>query len=891
MLVSGAHAAFYTVSNNRDSGAGSLRRAIENANAQTGPHSIVFDISGAGPHTIRLLSPLPPVRNPIVLDGKSQDGYSDRPLIELDGSGAGPQAHGVEILSGYSTVRGLAINRFGGAGLHFATRGSNVVMACFIGTDPNGTNGMGNGIGILISDGSTENTLGGTVPADRNIISGNQEAGIALMGGDVAWNVVQGNYIGLNRTGDAAIPNLVAGLLIRDSYTNTIGGTRAGARNVISGNEGSGILIQGVLAISNVVQANFIGVDATGKRALGNTVSGIAITDTIRLTLGGVETNAGNVISGNGVFGVDLAGESHVVQGNLIGTDDEGRHPIPNGAASPGGAGIRISGAFHTIGGSDMAARNLISANRGFGGVLMTNATSCAVQCNLIGPDATGLRNLSGQQNGIVLINGTFNTIGGSGDVDGNVISGHEDTGLIFLGQSRGNVAQRNFIGSTRSGLVALGGGSGIELGPEATQNLIGGSEYSVGNLVSGNEADGMRVDGPGNFLQSNLIGVDVTGYRPLPNGGVGIALSSSNTYVAGNRIAWNGYEGVLARPESGGGNTITVNAIWLNAQLGIDLAKLGEPFGAVTLNDPMDPDTGPNGLQNFPVLTNVTVANGRLTVQGELNSRPLRSYRLEVFAVAEADASGFGEGQLFLVSTNVFTSAQGRAGFSATVKFIRRFDYISATATDLFTGDTSEFSEAKRDPRAQPDIRVSDAVVAESGNGSPVANFVVRLAPVPYSLPVSVEYTTVNGTAIAPDDYASLSGTLTFAPGETNKTISVPIVADALTETEERFYLRLGLATNGVPVDAEGIGIILDSPANSRIAELRPTSAGITVSFGALAGKRYAVEYSAVVGSGARWHPVLGSENVVGTGGQLTIIDWSREDAPVRFYRLRLLP
>jgi hypothetical protein len=206
-----ARSAFFTVTNTADSGGGSLRQAILDANAGPGPHSIAFNIDGAGPHTIRVLSPLPTIVHPVALDGDTQPGASARPRIELDGSQAGPQASGIEIAAGYSTVRGLVINRFSQAGLRLTGQGSNVVTGCFLGADLAGNLALGNGTGLLIDDGSSLNTIGGLLPKELNLISGNRDGGIALVGSNVVGNVLQGNVIGLNFTGDAPLPNGVAG--------------------------------------------------------------------------------------------------------------------------------------------------------------------------------------------------------------------------------------------------------------------------------------------------------------------------------------------------------------------------------------------------------------------------------------------------------------------------------------------------------------------------------------------------------------------------------------------------------------------------------------------------------------------------------------------------------
>jgi len=241
--------ATYLVTNTNDSGLGSLRQAIIDANNQAGPDTINFNIPGSGVRTITPLTMLPVITGAVTIDGTSQPGFVvGTPLIELNGSSAGSVA-GLEITAGNSVVRGLVINRFG-AGITLKTNGNNTVQGNFIGTNPSGTSALGNDFGgMYIHDSSNNNLIGGTTAAARNIISGNGFAnnyeGIRIY--NASGNTIQGNYIGTNAAGTAAIPNAGRGIIIGFGGTpsaapNTIiGGTSAGARNLISGNLAPGI--------------------------------------------------------------------------------------------------------------------------------------------------------------------------------------------------------------------------------------------------------------------------------------------------------------------------------------------------------------------------------------------------------------------------------------------------------------------------------------------------------------------------------------------------------------------------------------------------------------------------------------------------------------------------
>ena len=175
------------VTNPFDSGPGSLRQAIINANSHTGfGDTIAFRIPGTGVHTITPLSPLPAMTEPVIIDGTTQAGYAGSPLIELNGANAGATA-GL-VLTGGSVVRGLAINRFSGNGLTLSGNG-NTVQANYIGTNAAGTVDLGNlGNGIQIVDGAN-NLIGGPQPAVRNIVSGNQGEGIRIDGALATGNM------------------------------------------------------------------------------------------------------------------------------------------------------------------------------------------------------------------------------------------------------------------------------------------------------------------------------------------------------------------------------------------------------------------------------------------------------------------------------------------------------------------------------------------------------------------------------------------------------------------------------------------------------------------------------------------------------------------------------
>ena len=295
----------------------SLREAIEAANngANVGaPDRIEFDIAGAGPHTIDLLAALPVITEAVVIDGTTDSDYAGTPIIELNGVGAGSDVDGLVLLGDAGVVRGLVINRFGGSGIVLDGAGGHTVTGNFVGLDAAGTSDLGNA-DYGIWVRSNGNVIGGTSAGDRNVVSGNDIDGIHIDG--VADNVVQGNYIGTDASGLIAVGNAEDGIWLAGAFDNLIGGTAAGAGNVLSGNQWSGIGSSG-LSQDNAIQGNYIGVDATGTGALGNQRAGMRIEDGTGTLIGGTG-GAQNVIAHNVLDGITIvSGTGHSVLENAI---------------------------------------------------------------------------------------------------------------------------------------------------------------------------------------------------------------------------------------------------------------------------------------------------------------------------------------------------------------------------------------------------------------------------------------------------------------------------------------------------------------------------------------------------------------------------------------------
>jgi parallel beta-helix repeat protein len=296
------------VTNTNDSGPGSLRQAILDANAMEGSDTISFDIPGAGAQTIQLLSPLPDITDQLVLDGTTQPGYDGAPRVAIDGAKV-LASDGLVIRADGSTVRGLAVDSFQGIGIHVLASRVTVSQS-YAGVDPSGREAFGNGgDGIRVENGSTD-TIG-----PGNVTAGNGGHGIFLLGTVDA--VVHGNTSGTNAAGTAALPNGIDGIAVDGSGSNEI------LDNLVSGNKGQGISLFGIAFPStsaNVVQGNRVGTNADGSDTIPNAGDGIRVFNGFGNFIGGDTALQGNIVQGNGVAGVFIGSTDDTVPstGNLI---------------------------------------------------------------------------------------------------------------------------------------------------------------------------------------------------------------------------------------------------------------------------------------------------------------------------------------------------------------------------------------------------------------------------------------------------------------------------------------------------------------------------------------------------------------------------------------------
>lgn len=406
-----------------------------------------------------------------------------------------------------------------------------------------------------------------------------------------------------------------------------------------------------------------------------------------------LDANSGTIrsltINGFSQSGIDIfSGTGHLIVSNFLGTN-------PTGSAADGnqhGITLQSTVISSTIG--TPAEPNIISGNTA-DGVRLQGAGSNTIQSNIIGLNSTGTAAVPNAADGIVVDGGSSNMIGTPVTGGGNVVSGNTLMGIrVRFGGS--NVIRNNRIGANAAGNVAFPNGEhGVSVESVAAGNLIGGAAPGELNVISANGQYGVELSGGlGTVIHGNRIGTDVGG-GALGNavGGIHFISGSNDNRVGGgssaeaNIIAFNGGPGVFV--ESGAGNAIRRNSIHSNAGLGIDLFPLG-----VNPNDPQDPDTGQNNLQNYPVLTSVSFNGADSLITGTFNSTPNTTFDFDFYKSSAKDPSNFGEGEMYLGTSTFTTDSLGNANISLVVNaFDIRPLFVSATATNSSTFDTSEFA------------------------------------------------------------------------------------------------------------------------------------------------------------------------------------------------------
>ena len=584
-----------------------LRDALQRLADEGKPQRITFDLppGSDGVALIRVRLPLPLIETPgAIVDGTTQPGYLDRPIVYLEGSAA-PKASGLVITAADVELRALAAGNFERYG--FAAIGEEADRTRFLGlwsgVAPDGRSPAPNALsGLAVLSGADDARIGDHCVGCGNLLAGNSHDGRTGHGVLVAGNGTIGhriinNHIGLDVDG-AALPN-DDGILIVDGGHATIGERGIAQRNVISGNRVAGIELRDTNFLQIRLEANLIGLDLTGSRAVPNDV-GVFIND-----------GAGNV-----AIGAPLASAANVIAGNRV--------------------GIAIE----------------------------TSARNITIQGNRIGLDLSGRQVLPNTEDGISIVAGGRDVIiGGPAAADANQITGNGNA-IVIDGEATANITiQGNVIGLTLIGAEPLGNASGISVGV-ATGIRIGGRGDGEGNTIVASDGPAVALRGTtGADVSGNRIGLGPLD-EPLGNA-VGVVLQdgASDNHVQENIFADNREAGIQVIGAGAIRNRLTRN-VFLNAPgQSIDLGADGP-----TPNDPGDADAGPNNLLNTPLIDFYEHDGRAATVRGSGPGRQrVEVYRVSSprLPATLPHPSGFGGGAELLATSRVDRDGRWEVRFS----------------------------------------------------------------------------------------------------------------------------------------------------------------------------------------------------------------------------------
>ncbi len=880
----------FVVTNSNNHGAGSLREAIINANATHGTDTITFNIPGSGVKTISVVIPLPVITDRVVIDGTTQPGYAGAPLIEIDGAALGfGSGDGLMIRAGGSTVKGLSIGNFrNGSAINLIDSDGSLIQANYLGVAANGTTARQNQRGIQVSN-SNNNVIGGTTAATRNVISGNSSSSIEINTGNA--NVIQGNFIGTNAAGTAALSNSSGVVIFQTtSIDNVIGGTAPGAGNLISGHNGAGVSTNGN---GTLIQGNLIGTDVNGTSKIPNS-TGVS-TFGSNIVVGGVTAGARNVISGNNGDGVNMRGAGSKLQGNYIGTDITGTLPLSNSTNGVSAA----DGAL--IGGTVPEARNIISGNSISNVVLGSFGPGATVQGNYIGTDVTGTRVVGPTSIGVNV--GTSNNVVG-GVVAGarNVISGN-NTGIqlgSFFSGIVGNVIQGNYIGLNASGTGQLPNtGSGIVIF-DAVNSTIGGTQSEAANKIAFNGGAGVSIagTGQGNAIRGNSIfsnsglGIDLgangvtandgtdpdTGANNLQNFPVltGVLSSSNSTTIQGSlkslpntTFQIDFYTNAALDPSGNGEgaqffSTTSVNTnnngdATINATLAVGL-----PAGRVitaTATDPNGNTSEFSAANSNTAVGSVQFSVGSIGAIEDVGTLPVTVVRTGgstgSLSVDYSTANGTAiAGQDYTAASGTLTFDAGETSktisipiaddgttepdetFTVTLRNDANIEVLGAPSTLIVT---------VQDKSTVPQLSVDNVQVLEGNTGTTTDVFFTVSLSAATGRAVSVNYASANFGAFggpkcnnsAGIDYEAASGTISFSPGNTALTIPVKICGDNNAEANEGLRILLTNPTGATLLSSVGTGAILNDDVLEMLIEESGPIAGHAAALDALLGVR----------------------------------------------------
>jgi hypothetical protein len=743
-----------TVDNGNDANptAGSLRKAIVDANAAPGADIINFNIPGAGVHTFLppQLHRLPTITDQVKIDGYSQPGATPNTelvasnallLIELNGSSSGLSAIGLTIAAPNCEITGLIINNFEGNGIYFNGIPNSVgttLTGCFIGTNAAGNLAAPNGIGIFIGH-SQDIKVGDCSYAGLNLISGNANSGVVFSGTSVN-DLVCGNLIGTDKSGTGAIPNRTGVVLSSVVGPNSVGGTVEVRNNVISGNKSAGVALNKSQHV--LITTNHIGTSAQGSVKAGN-ANGIELISSDDNQIG-IDNGSRNIIAGNTLNGILIRGTSsnnHVLF-NFIGSDGIG-NPMGNGLS-----GINLI---------DDAFDNIIGSTSGGWG-------------NLIVSNSVGISSSAGVGNAIY----------------GNSIHANTKLGIDLIGTVGPELVNDPFDADKGPNnlqnypLIASAFNSGGqtmiigELGSESNKTyrieFFADVQCSPSGFGQGRSYLGHRM------VTINNFDAQFTTSFPLVSAGQWIAATATDP--DGNTSEFSPCRQVAAGPP--GTLVFSSPTYSVNENIGtatVTILRTGGSTGAVSVEYMT---SGGNGT--------ATANADYIPVSGALNwndgDASSRTFTIPVVddVLDEPDET---------VNLGILNPTGGA---------------IVGNPVALLTIVDND---------ASPALTISAASLAEGNSGTTNFDFNVTLSAASGRL-ITVDYVTADGTALVGNDYQQATGTLAFNPGETSKPITVLVNGDSTQEPDETFAVNLSNPINATLSKGQGTGTIVndDAPA-----------------------------------------------------------------------------
>jgi hypothetical protein len=747
LLAASASAATFTVTNTNDSGPGSLRQAITDAN-NAGSGTVAFSI-GSGVHTIIPLSVFPDVAAGVTIDGSTQPGYAGTPLIELNDSLV-PVAPSLGCLNSSGTIRALVINRCSGRGLFMV---AGTVTACFIGTDVTGHTALPNGVGVTAWIGMC--TVGGSTDAEGNLISGNQtDLMVAGQGTDISHN-----KIGTDVTGETALGfGGSAGIFVQNETTASV------HDNVIVAHS---IGIECFYSDHTTIYSNFIGVSASGH-ALPNTI-GIHVYQSNFTEIG---TSGGNVIArnvgagiqvdgasirnsirGNSIhhngIGIDLANTSSGdgVTGNDFGDGDSGpnllqNYPFLNSVSSIAGQ-TTITGTINTTANQLLTLDFYNSSqcgNSGFGEG-ETPLTSTTVQTNASG-------------------NGTFTLTFAA---------------TLNPGSTVAATATDPFGNTSEFSQCRTVTGAGTFVFSSSTNSI---NESSASITVFVNRTNGTAGAASVNYATANgtaSAGSDYTATSGTLSFADGESSKSFSISITNDAV----YEGNETFTVSLSGTT-NGSAVGNPSTQTITIFDNEQP-PSITIADVslLEGNSGTSNMTFTVTLTGATTVPASVPYQTFSNS-----------AQSGADYQSVN---------GTLTFAVGETQKTITVPIIgdtipendETFYVQLFTPTNAFLNRSFAFGTILNDDTGGPNVTAADVRIVEGNAGTKNAE-ITFTATQPYV--GYVNYSTVDGTALSARDYVSQFSSV-FFNNETSKTITIPIIGDAVPEPDETFTLSVNLS------------------------------------------------------------------------------------------------